>query len=71
MDLTTPETAATQFCVFMAGINLCEAWSTRTFGGLLAYGGYPLAFVAMASVSIFSLALIPFLGASQRSNPTV
>jgi len=70
MDITTPETAATQFCIFMAGINLCEAWSTRAFGELLENGGYASAFIAMAAVSVVALMLLPLLRRQRQTLPS-
>jgi MFS transporter, PAT family, beta-lactamase induction signal transducer AmpG len=66
MDLTDPRLAATQFCVFMAGINLCEAWSTRTLGALIAPLGYGRAIALMALPSVVALALLPALARRLR-----
>ena len=52
MDLTDPRLAATQFCTFMAGINLCEAWSTRTLGRLVSLWGYGPALCVMTLPSL-------------------
>jgi MFS transporter (putative signal transducer) len=58
MDLTDPRVAATQFCFFMAGINLCEAWSTRLVGELHARIGYASAFQVVAALSLLSLSVL-------------
>jgi len=63
MDITHPRLAASQFSAFMGATNLCESWSARAVGILIAGFGYPIAFVAMASVSLLSL---PFLSALWR-----
>ncbi len=68
MDLTSPGLAATQFCAFMAGINLCEAWSTRTLGALLPHVGYGGGFMIMALPSLLSLGLLAFLKGSHGSH---
>lgn len=69
MDLTDPALAATQFCLFMAGINLCEAWSTRALGSLISAWGYGWAFMAMATVSALSLLLLRFVPHPEREAP--
>lgn len=66
MDLTDPRLAATQFCTFMAGINLCEAWSTRTLGALVTSVGYGPGFCLMAIPSGLALLLLPLLGSPRR-----
>lgn len=59
MDLTDPRIAATQFCTFMAGINLCYVWSTPALGALAVRWGYGPGLSAMALVSFAALALVP------------
>lgn len=58
MDLTDPRIAATQFCTYMAGINLCYVWSTPALGALAVRWGYGLGFCAMAGVSYVALLLL-------------
>lgn len=58
MNLTSPQLAATQFTAFMAGTNACEAWSTALFGSIQVVWGYPLAILALCSLSIVSAGLI-------------
>ncbi len=62
MDLTDPRIAATQFCAFMAAINLCEAWSTRLLGYLISVWGYGPGFAAMAAPSLVALSLLAWMG---------
>jgi MFS family permease len=60
MDLTHPRLGATQFTTFMAATNGCESWSGWAGGQLTALGGYGVAFLAMAAVSLLSgLLLVP------------
>jgi MFS family permease len=66
MDLTNPRLAATQFCVFMAGINLCEAWSTRSLGLLIERVGYGRAISLMALPSLLALTLLPAIARRRR-----
>ena len=61
MELTRPAVAATQFCVFMAAINLCYVWSTRLLGELVDRLGYGPAIVAVGSVSVLALPAIGLL----------
>lgn len=63
MDVTEPATAATQFCAFMGGINLCEAWSTRALGAMIEPVGYGPGMMVMSACSLVSLAILPWLGA--------
>lgn len=66
MDVTNPATAATQFCAFMGGINLCEAWSTRVLGAIAGRFGYGPGMMAMSACSLVSLAILPWLGRCRR-----
>jgi len=61
MDLTVPRMAATQFCTYMAGINLCESWSTRALGALIARFDYGGGFMAISTLSLLSLSLLMYL----------
>jgi PAT family beta-lactamase induction signal transducer AmpG len=55
MDLTDPQIGATQFSAYMAGTNLCEAWSAFAVGRFAAIVGYPIAFGLLAAASLASL----------------
>lgn len=55
MDLTEPRAAVTQFCIFMAGINLCESWSTFSLGQLVADVGYGPGLLLMSAASLAAL----------------
>lgn len=61
MHLTTPALGATQFCLFMAGTNACEAWSGRIGGSLAADQGYGPALLVLCAVSLASLVILPLL----------
>lgn len=58
MELTDPRLAATQFCVFTAGINLCCVWSTFVLGLLVEALGYGPAIAFMGLASLLALPLI-------------
>jgi PAT family beta-lactamase induction signal transducer AmpG len=58
MDLTDPRIAATQFCAYMAGINLCYVWSTPVLGVVAARAGYGPGLCALALVSFAALGLL-------------
>ncbi len=58
MDLTRPAVAATQFSLFMAGINLCYVWATASFGQLIDGWGYGPAMVVMSVCSLVALGLV-------------
>jgi MFS family permease len=58
MDLCDPRLAATQFCAFMAGINLCYVWATHSLGVLVDEFGYGPGIVAMGSASLVALPLL-------------
>ena len=66
MDLTDRRLAATQFCMFMAAVNLCESWSTKLLGHFVFTWGYGWSFVAVAMFSYASLVLLPWLKPSAR-----
>lgn len=67
MDLVDPSLAAAQFCAFMAGINICYAWSTRALGGLVEAWGYGPAIVVMGSASLVALPWLLSLRETSRS----
>lgn len=62
MELSDPGAAATQFCAFMAGINLCYIWSTRALGELTDRFGYGPGITCMGLASLLALPLLLFLG---------
>jgi len=66
MDLTDRTLAATQFALFMAGINVCYIVSTRLVGELLGSLGYGRAFCVMAAVSLAALPLLRWLTPDQE-----
>lgn len=65
MANTRRDVAAFQFCVFMAGINLCMIWSTRLLGELVDLHGYGPAVLVGGALSLAALPLI----AGLRSSP--
>ena len=73
MDLTDPALAATQFCAFMAGVNLCESWSTASLGQLLEPLGYGYGFAVMALPSLAALLLLRWIevGAPRAPAPNL
>ncbi len=58
MNCTDAKFAATQFTLFMACTNACEAWSTMTFGRLQVQFGYSFAMMTMVGLSAAGLALL-------------
>lgn len=58
MDLCEPELAATQFCTFMAAVNLCMVWSAAAMGRLHDHFGYGPAAVVLGCVSLLALPLL-------------
>ncbi|MEC9373233.1 MAG: MFS transporter [Planctomycetota bacterium] len=83
MDLTDPELGGTQFSAFMGATNLCEAWSIRATGAMIAgFGatdaegeitrhGYSKAFLVMAGLSLLALPLTRLLPSSKRGEVSV
>ncbi len=73
MDLADPAAAATQFCAFMAGINLCYIWSTRLLGSTVDSLGYGPGIVLGGAASLAALPLLawvrPTAGASELVRP--
>ncbi len=51
MNLTDKSLAATQFTLFMAATNACEAWSTTLFGQLQVRLGYSLSMAMLCAIS--------------------
>lgn len=68
MDLTEPSVAVTQFSLFMAGINLCEAWSTAVLGLAVEAWGYGPAICAMALPSLAVLVVLRGMGGAGREH---
>ncbi|REJ83214.1 MAG: MFS transporter [Acidobacteria bacterium] len=68
MDATLPSLATTQFCLFMAGINLCEVWATRAAGWWIPSFGYGGAFLGLAGVSLLTLGLFVSLARGRLAN---
>lgn len=58
MDLADPTAAATQFCAFMAGINLCYIWATRLLGSTVDEFGYGPGIVLGGAASLLALPLL-------------
>jgi PAT family beta-lactamase induction signal transducer AmpG len=69
MDLTDPAIAATQFCAYMAGINLCYVWSTPALGALTVRTSYGVGLCAMALVSYSALGLLAGLERPATPSP--
>lgn len=69
MAHTRKRIAAFQFCVFMAGINLCMIWSTRLLGLMVDRHGYGPAVVLGSCLSLAALPLIAGLrgGSGERT----
>ena len=81
MDLTEPRLGGTQFSAFMGATNACEAWAGFAAGRLAAakslpllgispgpWKGYPLAFLALAGVSLIALGVLPWLRSENISD---
>jgi len=58
MRLTDPRLGATQFSAYMGAINACEAWAGFSAGQLAGRLDYPVAFVAIAVLSLLALPLL-------------
>lgn len=58
MRLTDPRLGATQFSAYMGAINACEAWAGFSAGQLAGRFDYPLAFLAIAALSLLALPLL-------------
>jgi dipeptide/tripeptide permease len=68
MDLTDPALSATQFTGYMSLTNVCESWSARAGGLLIASLGYAGAFGCMALGSLAALGmLVPLNGVLRHS----
>ena len=70
MQLTDPRLGATQFSAYMGAVNACESWSGFTAGQLAERFDYPVAFVAVALVSLLALPLLARIR-QQRSASSV
>jgi MFS transporter, PAT family, beta-lactamase induction signal transducer AmpG len=71
MQLTDPKLAATQFSAYMGAINACESWSGFTAGQLAERFDYPVAFVAVALVSLLALPLLTRIGRRRPASSAV
>ena len=58
MNCTNPKFAATQFTLFMACTNACEAWSTTAFGMIQVRTSYAAAMIAMILLSSTGLLIL-------------
>ena len=58
MEITDPALGATQFSAFMGATNGCESWSGLVVGRIVPAFGYPIAFAAMACISLAALPLV-------------
>jgi MFS transporter, PAT family, beta-lactamase induction signal transducer AmpG len=70
MSHTRPRIAAFQFCVFMAGINLCMIWSTRLLGFMVDQHGYGPAVLLGGCLSLAALPLTAGLRTRQGDEST-
>lgn len=61
MDLVDERVAGLQFCVFMAGINVCYVWSTRALGELLDAADVGTALMLLGAVSLAVLPTVRLL----------
>jgi len=66
MDLTRPGLGATQFTLYMAGTNGCEAWSTWAGGRMAAANGYAAGFAGMLTFSALSMTILIGLARSRN-----
>jgi len=66
MELADPAFAATQFCTFMAGINLCYVWSARALGELVDHFGYGPGIICLGLVSLGTLPLLKWMTPDPR-----
>jgi MFS transporter, PAT family, beta-lactamase induction signal transducer AmpG len=64
MQLTDPKLGATQFSAYMGAINACEAWAGFSAGQLAERFDFPVAFVALAVVSLLAWPLFGRIGRS-------
>jgi len=70
MDVTTPAVAATQFTAYMALCNLCFSYSAAWQGVTLERWGYPATLTIDGLLGLTCLALLPFMGARLRPEPS-
>ncbi len=61
MDLVDARAAGLQFCVFMAGINVCYVWSTRTLASIMEAHDLGTALTVLGGCSLAALPLINLL----------
>jgi MFS transporter, PAT family, beta-lactamase induction signal transducer AmpG len=71
MQLTDPKLGATQFSAYMGAINACESWSGFTAGQLAERFDYPVAFIAIALVSLLALPLLARIGRQRSASSAV
>lgn len=67
MNSTERSLAATQFTLFMACTNACEAWSTPALGQLQIRLGYPIAIGILCGVSATGLLILAIGGAGDQA----
>lgn len=63
MDLTNPRVAATQFQVYMALLNIKDAWAQKLGGRLAERMPAPAMFGLSAIIEVVPLLLLPWLDA--------
>lgn len=68
MDLSKRELGATQFSLYMAALNGCEAWASWSAGQLQPVLGYGGASALVALASLFSLLVLHALAKTSRAN---
>ncbi len=66
MDLTSPGLGATQFTLYMAGTNGCEAWSTWAGGRMASIGGYATGLAGLLPISALSVPILFGLARSHK-----
>jgi len=69
MDLACPVAGGTQFTLFMAATNGCEAWAAWCGGRWAESSGYGVAFAAMAGISLAGAALLVPLARRREAAP--
>jgi predicted MFS family arabinose efflux permease len=60
MDISDPAIGGTQFSAFMGATNLCEVWAVALAGAMIGRYGFGVAFLAVASISLLAIPLLPF-----------
>jgi MFS family permease len=61
MDLTNPRLGATQFQIYMALLNIKDAWGQKLGGRLAEHMSAPALFGLSAIVELLPLAMLPWL----------